>query len=340
MRSSSKPDRKGSILLEASISFSLVMLLLFSMVSTITAVNAELYLQRASENVVAELNVAIPFAMNGFMCLDDVTGVLGLGEGNAVDQTKVDDVLGDIGTICGITGVDVEDVLTTVVFGRYVRDRIQIEYEKLVNQAWVYEFLLTDMSVYIDYSNSDRSFYLTVFYEIGVGDWTVEREYITSVAIYADPIRLGNATANETQEGDDVWEKDNFERGTILRAKYGGNLPYNFPVISSFSNGKAVSIKSMDTTSPQYQNASAFDRKIKAYIRNLGEFAGAKYGEYSIQKDEITERTLILVLPENGSPTCEDRILEWKSYANDYGVEIQVEKYGHSARYEQNVEEK
>ena len=324
----------GSIVLEAAISIPLVLSLLFGMLSSITLVNAELYLQRATENVISELNVTISFAANGFICLDEVTGYFGIGNADFEDKELIEEGLGVIGAISGVTGIDLEDVLSTAIMGRYVRDRVLVEYEKLVKNGWVYEELLSDVSVYLDYCGDERSIYVRVFYSLGVGDFNVSRSYTSSIALYTDDYPIGKTSTddNKDQNGD-IWEKENFERGTILREKYGGDLPYNYPVISAFSEGEAVSIKSVDTTAPKYQTEMGIDKKVKSCIDDLSGFNGAKYGNIDISEEDIKSRKLILVIPENTSQANENHILKLFSYAKEKGVELVIEKFGISEKY-------
>ena len=327
-----KNSAYGSIVLEAAISIPLVLSLLLGMLSSITLVNAELYLQRATENVVSELNVTITFAANGFICLDEITGYLGIGNADFEDKELVEEGLGIIGAVSGVTGIDLEDVVSTAVLGRYVRDRILVEYGKLIENGWVYERLLSDVSVYLDYCGSEHSIYVRVFYSLGAGNYTVSRSYTSSIALYADDYPIGQS-ASDNKEQDDIWEKENFERGTILREKYGGDLPYNYPVISAFSEGEAVSIKSVDTTAPKYQTESGLDKKVKNCIDDLSGFNGAKYGNIEISDEDIRSRKLILVIPENTSRSSENHILNLVSYAKERGVELVIEKFGISSKY-------
>ena len=46
-------SRIGSVVIETAIAVSLFMVLICAAISSVTAVNAELYMQRASENVVS-----------------------------------------------------------------------------------------------------------------------------------------------------------------------------------------------------------------------------------------------------------------------------------------------
>ncbi len=169
----------GSIVLEASIAMSLFLVLICAAVSSITSVNAELYMQRASENVVSELNVAIPFASNGIQCVDDVVSVFGIADKASIDTDKLDETLGMFGTAAGLTGVDIEDVIGTALFGRYVRDRIVEEYRSLINQDWIYDNLVQNVSVYLDYEGADKCVYVCVYYDIEAGKIKNPRSYCT-----------------------------------------------------------------------------------------------------------------------------------------------------------------
>ncbi len=329
MRRIRSADRYGSIVLEASISISIVILLLCAMISSITVVNAEIYMQRATENVVAELNATIPFFSNGFSSIDDLLTISDEEESVDAERSSLNQVMNAFGNASG----EAKNIVSSATLGRYVRDRIQIEYDKLISNGWVYQHLVSNLSVYVDLNADERSIYLHVFYDIGVGDYSLQREYCTSIAMYSE-IKIDDSASEQNQlESDDVWEKDNFERGIIIREKYGGNLPHNYPVICSFDDGHALSVKSIDTTSPQYQVDQSLEKKIKSYIRDLSLFETSQYGDYSINQGEIKSKTLIIVIPENGYDSCENVLHRLEGYANERNVEMRVEKYGNSHRF-------
>ena len=96
-----------------------------------------------------------------------------------------------------------------------------------------------------------------------------------------------------------VWEENNFTRGKIFRRMYGGNLPESFPVIAAFENGTAIMIKSLNHTMASYQHSGALEKTIRQMIDTLAAFDGAEYGGITIRKENIAQRKLILILPEN-----------------------------------------
>lgn len=328
--------RFGSIVLEATIAFPLFLVMLLSMISSITVVNADLYMQRATENVVSELNAAIPLVANGVSTADDIISGFGLSDASAIDTSGLDEILGMFGAVSGTTGVDISDVLSTGVFGRYVRDRILEEYGKLTDNGWVYGSLVQNVSVYLDVETEVRSVYLKVYYDIEAAGITLPRSYCSSVALYADIIPLRSETKEDSGSEETVWDLDNFERGTKIREKFGGNLPYNFPVISSSSNNEIKSIKSLDATSPYYSSRANVNDKVKKYIRDLSGFSGTEYSGVSVEVDENTKKTLILVIPENTSDEIYAYFEDLNEYASERSVKLCIEKYEVSHHYDEN----
>ena len=94
------------------------------------------------------------------------------------------------------------------------------------------------------------------------------------IPLYGEPVLFLNAEENKAkeQEKDNIWSLSNFERGEAFREKYGANLPKTFPVIDSVNGGEVTSIRSIDLTSPYYQDVSNIEKKIKDDIRSLKEF--------------------------------------------------------------------
>ena len=322
----------GSIVLEASVALPVIIIVIASMLSSMTVVNAEMCMHRATENVIQEVNVAIPFAASGFNCLDEVSAALGIGDLFDVNTGCIDDILGYFGYVSGATGVELEDVLTTALFGRYIRDRIVNEYALLTKDAHICNELLDEVSVYLDCCKEENTVLVNVFYKLRFGNLTSERKLVSSITIYAENIKVG-ASDGEKEPDSDVWEKDNFDRGIAFREMFGGNLPYNYPVISKFENGRATMIKSMDTTSPYYQDLSTLERVLKGYIDDLSSFQGRKWGDTEILPGQISSKEIIIVIPQNGAPECKAAIESLRSYAAERGITLKIEEYGISKKY-------
>ena len=156
------------------------------------------------------------------------------------------------------------------------------------------------------------------------------------MALYADIIPLRSETEEDSGSKETVWDLDNFERGTQIREKFGGNLPYNFPVISASSNNEIKSIKSLDATSPYYLSRANVNDKVKKYIRDLSGFSGTEYSGVAVEVDENTKKTLILVIPENTSDEIYTYFEDLNEYASERSVKLCIEKYEVSYHYDEN----
>jgi hypothetical protein len=71
---------------------------------------------------------------------------------------------------------------------------------------------------------------------------------------------------NPFDKTEDIWSLDNFTRGRKIREIFGANLPWGFPGISSFKNGCAILIRSMDITVATYQEPGNIERTVNGYI--------------------------------------------------------------------------
>ncbi len=135
-----------------------------------------------------------------------------------------------------------------------------------------------------------------------------------------DPLYKGKKGSDVTN----VWSLNNFERGVIIREKFGGNLPLNHPVIACFREGKASMIKSLDHTADTYQSAMTFKLSIQAMINILSGFTGTE----TIKPEDILKRELILVLPENElSPDQKSVLDELLSECKVKNIVLTIHRY-------------
>jgi hypothetical protein len=99
-----------------------------------------------------------------------------------------------------------------------------------------------------------------------------------------------------------VWELGWAARGMTISEKFGANLPGNFPVIDSWLNNIATSIKSIDLRTTTYQSAPRLTYRANAYIDKLATFDGAKMDVWDIKSTAIKARVLSIIVPK-GSMT-------------------------------------
>lgn len=143
----------------------------------------------------------------------------------------------------------------------------------------------------------------------------------------------GDELINSPEAFDDIWSLSNFQRGRKIQRIFGANLPSNFPVISKFENGKAVMIKSMDLTAASYQTGDNAKNTLMGYVKKLSSFEGQEkpWGADGIviKKEEIKEKELFLVIPENELSDENERLLsDMEGIAQTYGITLVVKRYG------------
>ena len=135
--------------------------------------------------------------------------------------------------------------------------------------------------------------------------------------------------------GKDIWSLDNFSRGEAFRKIFNTNMPKTYPVIDDYSNGNAMSLKTIDLTSPYYKSNSRLNEAIKSDIDKLAAFKG---GEKQINGSNynvgsINSRTLTVVIPCNSPQDRRNVVSSFKEYAGSKGVTLEIREYGKSDRY-------
>ena len=168
-------------------------------------------------------------------------------------------------------------------------------------------------------------------YSLTIGNLESARSYRTFIPVWSSV--TSEQTPEEREENNEIWEADNFERGRYFRAKYGGNLPANFRVLSGFRNGEALLIKSIDLTAPTWQISAALEREIRIQSDRLSSFVPEPQEVAILGSSVISSRKLILVIPSN-SPESGIRLLEtMRIYASARSVTLDIRMDSESARY-------
>jgi len=126
-----------------------------------------------------------------------------------------------------------------------------------------------------------------------------------------------------------VWNLPPLQRGIAIEEILGRSplLPQNFPKIDRFSEGVAVSIKSIDLRAPTYQNIKALTRKVKGYIDAMATYQGQPiaWGGVTILPGAITGRKVELAIPTGVGTQEQQAALEaLQRYAESVGVELVI----------------
>jgi hypothetical protein len=145
---------------------------------------------------------------------------------------------------------------------------------------------------------------------------------------------MSGVGGSKVSYSENIWELDNFERGRRIRKLYGANLPDNFPVICSFTDGKAVIIKSLDFTTKTYSNTERIHERLKEIINVCEEYngQGTPWGKDNIiiRKNQILSKEIVIVVPSDVMTAEQARQFEQGKYvAESKGIQLRIEKYGY-----------
>jgi filamentous hemagglutinin len=108
----------------------------------------------------------------------------------------------------------------------------------------------------------------------------------------------------------------------VIEQALGQNLPRNYPVIDSYVNGVANSIKSIDLSAATYQNVAALTNTLNGYVNSLANFAPVNWGAAQLAGSPITARILTLATPSAGTAAQQGAIRQVIQSAAASGVTV------------------
>lgn len=333
LQSRFQAGRSGFVALEAALTVPLFLVVLLFLVSAIQTTRAEVRLRVAADRTAAEIAMLPPIIFSlieeeslGIPVSSLIDGLLNpeMDSGaNAsfkastaiswfIDPDELESVINDTAL----------DLASSIAFGRLVSNRIRYW---LVRQGSL--GVITEPSVFLDWNLDDDQLYLNVYYEVHTMNGRKPRQLTAFVPIWraADP-------KSERDQDTTVWDMDNFARGKALRAKFGGNLPDNYPVIARFESGEALAIKSIDLNKPTYDDPSELFRKVSPQIEALADFAGnaSPFGKNKvlIRASDIWRKRLLLVIPADSDLGRFRSVMnELNAFADKNGVAFEMVTY-------------
>ena len=192
---------------------------------------------------------------------------------------------------------------------------------------------LRKLNIYNGFKGLD--FYSSTFFQ---GDENIDIvvmyrvELPLPVKILPDIYMAQRSTARAWLDGGDgtsfkeksIWELPNKQRGMKIEELYGGNLPYDFPVIDIYDSGSktGTSIKSINLNSKSYQDKANLNRVLKQYVDDISKRSTINYKKKNY---EIKVKKLILVIPEDSLNENNNAILEQiNSYAKNNGIDVTI----------------
>lgn len=134
------------------------------------------------------------------------------------------------------------------------------------------------------------------------------------------------------EDNESIWDLNNLDRGKKLREIFGGNLPEFFPVLSSYSNGVATMIKSMDHTAQTYSSPYEMKKELYEMADNL---YGFKYTNYNsgnesiiIKEEDIKRKVILLIMPTNELTSVQQSVInEFINYCQEKNIKFDLRRY-------------
>lgn len=313
-----RASNKGGLTLEAALIMPLMLLVVWVMISSLQAWQTGLLMRYAADQVVAEVQLVIPLAEGiaeqvDSETLDHLTGSILRAEANELQQ-------------------ELTDLASSWVFNQFLNRRLDY-YLDLASQKNRLKLGPSDRRIKLAWRESGHGLDLIVDYTVTTVWSHAWQQVRCLIPVWSnfDPGEL-RGQAGDDQSDNAIWSADNFSRGRYFREQMGANLPFNFPVIAAFQDGKAVAIRSMDLTAPLYQQSDQFNRQMHYELERLEKFEGASLG--SVTVEGIKQKKLLLVIPENSPSSFSAPLLqEWQARARMQGINLEFVKKFTSTRY-------
>jgi hypothetical protein len=344
-----RSGKHGSLALEAALTLPVMLVLTAQMISLVMLSQAEIVLAGALDRTAAELSLVCPlgellFGEPGIEAILPDQWIEATGKGDSTSArsdaalttpSQLDQVLQSLWPSQDLYSMLKDamlDFASSALLGRFIQYRLDF---------WLHEAgpayrssgkYMLGRRLFLDWSPNQDRLWLCLYYQAATPLGIINRQARSIVPIW--PVR---GSCKENGSADQIWQLDNFSRGKLLRQKYGANLPYDFPVIATFCQGEAISIKSADLTAPTYQQSEEVQGLILSQLERLAEFDGAIYErqneDIEIAPAMIKSRRLILVIPENCDqawlPEC---LKTMQAAALGKAISLDIIRYGCSYR--------
>ena len=303
-------NKKGSIAIEASVVFTVFLIILSVCVTSMNIRKCDIVMQQAIDQTTEDVQILLPYTSIGAEMVNTINSDPVMGQNAALTYDSVCSLSDNLENLLGYS---IEELVLNGTLGELIKDDIAAEYRKRSEDLI---FKPSDIRVHVSYNTDLNVIDLHVEYSIDTIFGDIDRCHYSAIpfyGIYNSLINRIDYDCSEEEEEDDPWGMGNFDRGKYFEEKYGSNLPHVFPAINKFEDGNCESIMSIDLTKDTYQSDSRIDERISEKITELEEFKGANVsinGEsYIVGEDEIVSKTLTIIIPEN-SPQSRVESLE------------------------------
>ena len=331
-------SKKGQVTIEAAISFTITLVFLASVVSSIQFYRTDILMRRSVEQTCEKMSLLYPVTIPASDALSTVLNAFpDLGIGDSKGAEVVSKVFSVTAGFDYVTGNNIEELILKGAFSKTMEEQIRSAY--IERNGGSEFFVPDDIEVFFDINEKHHIIEVTTEYSVVTIAGLKTRSIYSVIPLYGDPVLMLNAEKSSKPDADKkksgIWSLSNFERGDAFREMYGANLPKTFPVIDSVDGGDITAIRSIDLTSPYYQDISHIEKKIKDDIRSLSRFEpqSATIDGRSYSVDYITSRHLTVVIPENSGEAGKAAVEELKGYALIHGVILNISECETSEKY-------
>ena len=334
-------NRRGSVSLESAIAFTITLVFLASIVSCIQYYRTDILMRRSVEQTCEKMSLLYPVSVPASDAMSAALNAFpDLGSGEMKGSQTLSKVVTYATGFDDLTGHTIEELILKGLFAQTMENQIMEAY--IERNGGSTFFAPDDVEVFFEINDEHHIIEVTTEYSVVNLAGVKSRSIYSVIPLYGDPVLMLQDEDNSEKEGEnsdenknDIWSLSNFDRGDAIRELYGANLPKTFPVIDSVDGDDVTAIRSIDLTSPYYQDISHIEKKIKDDIRELSCFepqsANINGATYTV--DQIGSRYLKIVIPENSSELSKEKIDELKGYALVQGVILDISEYGTSEKY-------
>ena len=329
-------NKKGSVTIESAICFSTVLILIACIISAINLYRTDILMTRSVNQCCENLSLMYPLTVPAG---DAASVLLNAFPDTGVEGTKAGSVLKTVAKAAGglnsVSGHRLEEAVLEGVLSGTMAKNIAKNYKQRNGGSSF--FCPDDIDVRFNISTKRHIIEVTTDYSVITVAGRKKRTIYSVIPLYGDSSLILEGD-DPGQRSSDIWNQNNFSRGDEFRKIYGSNLPKTYPVIDSYKNGTAMSLKTIDLTSPYYKSKSRLVNTVKNDIDELGAFKGGSKTinskEYNVSN--IKSRTLKVIIPSNSPQERRDIVKSLTEYAAGKGVRLVIQEYGNSTRYAQN----
>ena len=294
--------KSGSFCLEITLLFPIFMAILFSFIWQMSVIRCEMIFK----SIVIKEAEKISF----FGALSEYIPRIEAETSNEIEDSIADGAIHEI-------------------YAVMLKKQIQEHYILACEKNRTFRSLILDHAEFIEAKTTEDTLFLISRYRLYTPFMIYERQFKIPLRLWDHGDHSGVLV--RSTDGN-IWKYDNFTRGKVLRRRFGGNLPFGFPVLSGFSNGTALIIKSMNLLSETWSDTVDVRFQMQESIDALASYCGMPYawGEEGIliREAEIRNRLVRFIIPENTDMEAfSDVFEEVKEYGETNGVSIEIIPY-------------